>query len=98
MTRPVRFSKLARQDIDAAVDWFDAGREGLGDSFLLQLDAAVQRVRRHPEIGSPQAGDTRRTLARRFPYSLFYRVRGYCLEVVGVLPQVIDSIVIDERL
>lgn len=89
MITTVRFSKLARQDIEAAADWYDGIRPGLGDEFLLSLDAAVELIRRHPLIGSPQPWDTRRKLLRRFPYSLFYRVAADRIDVLGVLPQLI---------
>lgn len=94
----VRFSKLARQDVESAADWYDDIRPGLGDEFLLSLDAVLQLIRRRPAIGSPQRWNTRRKLMRRFPYAIFYRVHADRIDILGAIPQMIEPEMTDQQI
>jgi plasmid stabilization system protein ParE len=84
MAADLIFAPEASQDIDAAYDWYECQRVGLGEEFLGCVDACVQTICREPEICERVHEDYRRALVRRFPYSVFYEyVRGvvtvYCV-------------------
>lgn len=50
-----------------------------------RIHEAVQRLREHPDIGSPvRLQDARTWVVRRTPYLIVYRVRGDALEIVRV--------------
>jgi plasmid stabilization system protein ParE len=56
-----------------------------GDDFLDDLDRAIQLALEFPEIGRrANKRGTRRVLLSRFPYALFYRVRGDTMEILAV--------------
>ncbi|MBI3448450.1 MAG: type II toxin-antitoxin system RelE/ParE family toxin [Acidobacteria bacterium] len=76
MTLPVRFSGPASEEFRAAVTWYETRRRGLGAEFLDATADTVRLIQRQPEAGSPAFKDprTRRTLIRRFPYQLVYRL------------------------
>jgi len=44
----VRFLKLAEQELDDAVAWYNQQAEGLGRDFLDQLDRAIRRAAAFP--------------------------------------------------
>ncbi len=67
----------AAADIDDAYQWYEAQRPGLGEEFLVALNATRDRVVEQPEAYPVLQRATRRALIpKRFPYGLFYRVYG----------------------
>jgi plasmid stabilization system protein ParE len=70
----VRFSADAVAELEAAAAWYEERLPGLGDAFVMAVDAALSRVADWPRSGSsiPAAGDLdlRRVPVARFPYNL----------------------------
>lgn len=64
----------AEADLDEAKQWYDKRRAGLGDRFLLSVEAVFERICRHPELHAIVFRDLRMALVRRFPYAVIYRV------------------------
>ena len=87
MTRPVRTSELASDELTEAVRWYEARRSGLGGEFFDAITAAISLVEANPEIGAIVSADgfTRRALVPRFPYQIVYRLRPTEIVVVAVL-------------
>jgi len=77
VTRSVRSSQRASEELAAAVRWYELQRADLGFEFLEAISAAVSLIEESPEIGSPIGEDprTRRVLVARFPYQVIHRVR-----------------------
>lgn len=70
----VVFHAQARAELDQAVAYYEQQRHGLGVELLAEVQAAVSRIRQHPQIGSPhKATDYRKCLVKRFPYAIYYR-------------------------
>lgn len=77
MSKPVRFSREAREEVLEAARWYAGRRPELRTEFLADLDDAVGQVVRYaPHLGSPRGIDpslgVRRVFFKRFPYSLFF--------------------------
>jgi hypothetical protein len=70
LTRPVRLSALAAQDLQQARDWFDAREAGMGDKFLNSVEDALDRISRNAEQYQIALLDLRRAPVRPFNYSL----------------------------
>ena len=68
----VGFLEVARQELDEAVSHYNGESPGLGDAFLLEALAAIDRIRRFPEAWHPLGDRIRRCRLRRFPYGLIY--------------------------
>ena len=68
----VRFLEVAQQELDEAIAHYNAEMPGLGDAFLLEILAAIDRIRRFPRAWHPLGDNTRRCRLRRFPYGLIY--------------------------
>ena len=67
--------------------FYEAARSGLGDAFLDDIQHAIDTVRERPHLGVAVAYGFRRTLVRRFPFSLVYAVEGEEIVVVAVAHQ-----------
>lgn len=81
---PPSYSQDATFELFEASDHYESEQEGLGFVFLAAVDATIQRLARHPELGPIVFGQLRRVLVRRFPYAVFYRILGDgTVEVVG---------------
>jgi toxin ParE1/3/4 len=75
----------AEADLADAKQWYDQQRAGLGDQFLLCVDAALERIRRMPEVHAVLLKGVRRALVRRFPYGIFYRVEQDYISILAVM-------------
>jgi len=68
----VRLLDVAQQELDEAIVYYNSESPGLGDAFLLETVAAIDRIRRFPEAWHPLGDQIRRCRLRRFPYGLIY--------------------------
>lgn len=76
MTRGVRISESASEELTDAVRWYEARRAGLGAELFDAVVATVDLIERQPESGTAAYADpqTRRVLVARFPYQIVYRL------------------------
>ena len=77
----------ATQETDEAARWYEDQFPGLGIEFILELDAALHRVKSNPDIYQPVYEDMRRVLVRRFPYAAYFITEADTLHVVAILHQ-----------
>lgn len=71
----IDFSSIAEQEMLEAKAWYDEQSEGLGDSFLLEVEYAVDRINLNPAAWSKVSRRSRRCQLNRFPYGLIYQIR-----------------------
>ena len=85
MNRKVRLTEEADRHLAAAASWYERQRAGLGHEFLAEALTAFERLvdnpLRHPIVHR----DTRRSLMRRFPFGIYFRVEEAHLVVVAVI-------------
>jgi plasmid stabilization system protein ParE len=76
LTRPVRITPLAEADIESAQDGYEAREQGLGNRFVLQVRATLDRIAANPFQYQIVSGtrDARRARVHDFPFGLWYRV------------------------
>jgi toxin ParE1/3/4 len=79
----VLFSPAARAEMFDALAWYDARVEGLGDRFIAEVDAALDRIVTNERQFPVVLADIRRARLRRFPYALFFRVVEDTVQVIG---------------
>lgn len=72
MKKPIRVKPQARTDLAEAVAWYDHQRPGLGDEFLLVVEASIAFISRLPKASAAVEGDIRRRLTDRFPHAIYY--------------------------
>ena len=62
----------ARRDLAETRAWYERRASGLGDDFLVVVDATLEAIRRSPEAHRAVIGSYRRALLKRFPYAVYY--------------------------
>jgi len=72
-------------DVVNAVTWYDDKRSGLGDEFLLEYLAAIQRIRDKPLLFAIAANGLRPCRLKRFPYIVHFDVDGDNILVVALM-------------
>jgi plasmid stabilization system protein ParE len=83
MTLPVILSEIAREDIEAAADWYRARADRLAHEFLADLERCLDGLERFPNRHPVSHLDVRRARLVRFPYTVVYVVRRKRVQVIG---------------
>ncbi|WP_353931165.1 type II toxin-antitoxin system RelE/ParE family toxin [Okeanomitos corallinicola TIOX110] len=68
------FRPEVREELDDAYNWYQTQQIGLGDEFLECVDNMLNRICQMPESYAVVYLDVRRTVVRRFPYAIYYRI------------------------
>ncbi|MBX6315333.1 MAG: type II toxin-antitoxin system RelE/ParE family toxin [Isosphaeraceae bacterium] len=68
MSLPIRFLPEARAEYDAAADWYEQQKPGLGVDFTV-----LNRIAANPQLHAAVYGDVRKARVSRFPYVVPYR-------------------------
>ncbi len=74
----------ARAELHQAFAWYEEKLPGLGYQFLFAVDAAIDRIRRHPGMFPLIEGAVRKALLRRFPYAVIFEVEDVRITVIAV--------------
>jgi len=72
-------------DVEAAFEWYENERPGLGLEFLDELRATYNRIADGPLKYQELRGGIRRALLKRFPYAVYFAIEGEVVVVVAVL-------------
>ena len=75
MTRRISFHEVAEQELYEAASYYNAQSQGLGSSFLDEVEHGINQIREYPEAAPLVNRLVRRKLVRRFPYSIMYSVQ-----------------------
>lgn len=67
-----------------ASSFYEQRSEGLGEALIEAVEAAVLRIRDDPLLFPVTYRDRRRCPVNRFPYSVFYRLIGDTIRVLGI--------------
>ena len=81
----LKFSGRAVREIGEAYDWYEAQSQGLGSEFELAFELQLKRIEQVPLLYPETLPGVRRTLLPRFPYGVFYAVRGDLVHVLAVM-------------
>jgi toxin ParE1/3/4 len=84
MSLPLIITPKAEADLAEATSWYQQKREGLGEEFILCVEAGLDQIRRAPKGASEVQPGVRRVVVSRFPYGIFYRVDPDQIAVLAV--------------
>lgn len=84
MSLPLIITPEAEEDLADARSWYERKREGLGERFILCVEAALNHIRRAPLGATEVQPGIRRVVVRQFPYGVFYRVDPDQIAVLAV--------------
>ena len=85
MTYTIVIRPEAEQDIQSTFAWYEENRLGLGHDFLLQVDAGLQWIQRHPAVHPADYKEVRTHVLKRFPYKVIYRIESDHIIILAVL-------------
>ena len=75
----------AELDLFKAFSFYDEQSSGLGEEFVLCVDAKLEFINRHPKACPEMYKDFRRGLISRFPFGIYYKIEGKRIVVFAVL-------------
>lgn len=81
----LKFSRRALRETGEAQEWYELQSPGLGEEFIAALELQLKRLVQAPLLYAEIIPNVRRALLPRFPYGLFYTVRGNLIHVLAVL-------------
>jgi plasmid stabilization system protein ParE len=80
----VVFHPQAEAEMQAAAEFYETKRRGLGADFIGEVERATEALVAYSRIGHRFSRRLRRVLVHRFPYGLLYRVDRDWIFVVAV--------------
>jgi plasmid stabilization system protein ParE len=84
MSLAVRLLPEARAEFDAATDWYEAQRAGLGVTFVTRIRETLDRIAADPQRHAPVYLDIRKATVPKFPYVVLYREEPSKVVVISV--------------
>jgi plasmid stabilization system protein ParE len=86
--KPVIFHSAAEAELEAASDYYENCRRGLGFEFEAAVQDAVRRIARLPHACPPHGKrGLRKCLVHRFPYTLYFLERDVDVWIAAVAHQ-----------
>ena len=98
MSLPVRFLPEARDEYDAAADFYEQQRAGLGADFIACIREVLQRISANPQLHATVYQDVRKAVVRRFPYVVLYREEAGEVIIIAVFHTARDPSVWQSRI
>jgi plasmid stabilization system protein ParE len=83
----VIFSKLAKQELDDAANFYEIEYQGLGTQFRSEIKKSILRITEYPEAWSIERGDVRKCILHRFPYKILYSIEEDHLFIIAIAHQ-----------
>ena len=84
MTLPFIFHPIAEAEYMQASAHYDSERPGLGAEFESEVQSVLLRIQQHLHRYPIAIRDIRFATTRRFPYSVYYRIRRDHIDVLSV--------------
>jgi len=81
----LKFSSRALREIGEAQEWYELQSSGLGEEFIAAMELQLKRLEQAPLLYAEVIPGVHRALLPRFPYGLFYAVRGNLVHILAVL-------------
>ena len=97
----LRLLPEAERDLEIGADFYESQRIGLGIFFNDSLASDVESLRLYGGIHEQYRGFLR-SLSKRFPFAIYYKLDDNCVEIYAVLdcrqdPATIDAILDSPR-
>jgi len=78
------FLTLARAELEAAFDFYEDRRPGLGDDFTAEVESTISRILQSPTTWTKLSGNIHRCRLPAFPYAVIYQIRRDLILVLAV--------------
>ena len=84
MTYTLRFHPEVEGDVIAGYAWYEEKSAGLGKEFLRMFYAFAAEIPRNPLRYPKVHRQIRRRLLRRFPYAIYFNIKGDAVILFGL--------------
>ncbi len=74
----------AQAELEAAVDYYEGQRPGLGADFVARVQEVFDRITALPQMHAIVRADIRKAVVLRFPYCVYCRADDTRVEVIAV--------------
>ena len=85
MAYRLRLSGRAVREVGEAYEWYEAQSQGLGSEYEAAFELQLRRLEQAPLLYAEVLPGVRRTLLPRFPYGVFFTVRGDIVYILAVI-------------
>ncbi|HWB64976.1 MAG TPA: type II toxin-antitoxin system RelE/ParE family toxin [Chitinophagales bacterium] len=79
------FLPEAEYDVQEIYDWYELQLAGLGEDFLLSVDAALAGISRNPLTNEILYKGVRKAKTKRFPFGVFYIIDKNIITVIAIV-------------
>lgn len=84
---PLSVAREAEAEAVEAAQWYESRSQGLGRAFLDHIEQTLADITTRP-LQFPQVyRDIRRALLKRFPFGVYFRLRGGRIKILAVMHQ-----------
>ena len=80
-----RFTSAALSELRQAIEYYEERENGLGASFLSEIENTIDRILQNPNAWNPLSQRTRRCRTHRFPFGLIYQIRTNEILITSVM-------------
>lgn len=84
MKLPVFFRRLARNEFEDALEWYEKQKPGLGAAFRIAVEHALEKIAEQPTIKPKVFHNLRESLVPGFPYCVYYLIEPGRLVIVAI--------------
>ena len=84
MNLPVILDEEAQRKYDAAFDYYDDEKPGLGTRFAEEVQYSLDRIAANPRIHAVVLRDIRKAVLKTFPYCIYYTIEPTFVFVTAV--------------
>ncbi|PYJ60895.1 MAG: hypothetical protein DME24_07885 [Verrucomicrobia bacterium] len=84
MKRGLVLRRVAAQEFDESIAWYDGERKGLGQEFRTAIEEYFQRITDNPEWFPKVRGGVRRAVVRRFPFVIHFLIEKKRIVILSV--------------
>lgn len=85
MSFEIKLTAGAGQDIQEAKNWCENKRSGLGEEFILSLEACLNRIKRNPLHFQQIRAGYKAGIVNRFPFRIIFFIDKKSIVVNGVI-------------
>ncbi len=83
-----RYQPAALEEFREAIIWYcEVAGQRQAEALDREINAKLELLKHHPQIGTPSIGGSRWIPLKRFPYTLHYRVVGEVIDILAVAHQ-----------
>ena len=84
MRRRIVLRRIAEQEFDGSIAWYERECAGLGAEFRATIEGYIQRIANSPERFPKVRGEVRRAVVRRFPFVIHFFIEKKRIVILAV--------------